>query len=252
MIGFVHEDTRRRTGLLAIVGLAVVALLAAVIITRGGGGHSKTTTRSPSREKTQVSGKKPAPDATLAGENVSFQEFFGVQLPSSPAGPKDTKAGRASGFDHSPAGAVLAAMHIFARSETPSGPAIFEPTIQEQVIGPDRDKLLANSQRGYSEAATAGTGPNGELAADVQQARANRVGVWAYRTDSYSEVQSALNLLLRQFVPGTSSYAYINFALTVRWADGDWRLVAPLNGEFSSVAQRISEVPPSYVVIGKD
>jgi hypothetical protein len=59
-------------------------------------------------------------------------------------------------------------------------------------------------------------------------------------------------VLLRQLVPGTSTYAYINFALTVQWSDGDWRLVAPLNGEFSSVAQHLAEVPPSYIVIGKD
>ena len=251
-MALVDQHTNRRTSLLGGIVLTVVAAIALAVVLLSGDDKSNGRSPSGSSEGRANEGASDRSVATLTAENVKFEEFFGVQLPSSPAGPKDTTAGRATGFDRSEAGAVLAAMHIFARSEIPSGPAVFEPTIQQQVVGPDRDKLLANSQRGYSEAAAAGTGPNGELSREVQQAQTNRVGVWAYRIDSYSNDQSAVNLLLRQLDPGTSSYAYINFALTVQWAEGDWRLVAPLNGEFSSAAQRISEVPPSYVVIGKD
>jgi hypothetical protein len=147
---------------------------------------------------------------------------------------------------------VLAAINIFARAESPPGPAVFEPTITEQVMGPDRDKLLDKARAGYAEGLPRGTAPDGSLSGTIGEARPNRIGMWAYRVDAYDGSSATVNVLLRQLVPGTASYAYFNFPFTLRWLDNDWRLVAPLNGEFSSVIQRVADVPASYVVIGKD
>lgn len=243
-----EQRTNRRTSLLGGAALALLAAIAlAVVVLSGDDG--KTNDRSPTRDEKPANGK--ATLDTLSADEVTFKDF-GVQVPSGPAGPRETAAGRAVGFEHSPAGAVLAAINIFARSESGLGPAVFEPTITEQVVGPDKDKLLANAQRGYQERSNQGLGPNGELTAALDEARANRVSLWAYRVDSYDEAAASLNLLLRQIVPGTTAPAYVNFVLTVRWADGDWRLLAPLNGDYSTVARQLSDLPTTYVVLGRD
>jgi hypothetical protein len=248
----VHERSGRSTTTVLTGGavLLVLALLAVAVISRGG--HNKTTTRSPSGGKSQRAGKDARAAATLAPQDVMFSDVYGVQVPSSPAGPHRTQGGRALGFDDSPAGAVLAAIHIFARSESRPGPVVFEPTINEQVTGPDKDTLLANAKADYSQAATRGTSPDGALALAIEEGRPNHVALWAYRVDAYDDSSAAVNLLLRQLLPGTTSYAYFNFPFALRFLNGDWELVAPLNGKFSSVIQRVPEVPANYVVIGKD
>jgi hypothetical protein len=188
---------------------------------------------------------------SLTADNVVFQEFFGTELPtSSSAGPRETPDSRALGFSHSEAGAVLAAVHIASRSQNAVGPAVFEPTIKEQVVGEDRDKLLSVTQQAYTEAAaTSSTGPHGEITSAFEKARQQRSGVWAYRVDSYTESLAVVNLLLRTVPSGTA--AYVNLPLTVRWVDGDWRLVAPVNGELGAGSQQLNDVPAGYVVIGK-
>lgn len=247
-MALVDQRTNRRNGLLGGVVLALVAAVALTVVLLSGG-RGKTNDRSPTRENPQQASRE---SATLKAEDVTYSDVYGAQVPSSPAGPKKTPGGRAIGFDRSPAGAVLAAINIFARVESRPGPGVFEPTIQEQVVGPDKDKLLAKAQADYSAGATRGTSPDGALSVAIDEARPNRVGLWAYRVETYDDSSASVNVLLRQLVPGTSSYAYFNFPFVVRWIDGDWRLVAPLNGEFASVIQRVAEVPTSYVVVGKD
>lgn len=246
-MAFVDQPTNRRNGLLGGVVLALVAAIGLAVVLLSGDG--KSNDRSPTKERPQ---QATGESTTLKAEDVTYSDVYGAQVPSSPAGPKNTSGGRAIGFDHSPAGAVLAAVNIFARVESRPGPSVFEPTIQEQVIGPDKDKLLAKAQADYSAGATRGTSPDGALSVAIGEARPNRVGLWAYRVETYDNASASVNILLRQLVPGTSSYAYFNFPFVVRWIDGDWRLVAPLNGEFGSVIQRVAEVPTNYVVVGKD
>ena len=101
---------------MAIVGLVVVLL---------GGGDGKTNDRSPSRgtEGRTEQGAKDRSVATLTVENAKFQEFLGVQLPTSSAGPQRIEGNRAVGFEHSPDGAVLAAIHILYRASASPGPS---------------------------------------------------------------------------------------------------------------------------------
>jgi hypothetical protein len=241
-VAFVQEPTRRRTGLYGLAVL-VLAVLAVVVVAVGGG---KTKSSSPSG-----SDSKPATSTELRSEDVTYGDVYGAQIPSSGAGPRQTSNGRALGFERSRAGAVLAAINIFARSESRPGPGVFEPTIKEQVVGPDKDKLLANVQRSYGERVAQGMVPdsNGVLTAAVENARTNQSKLWAYRIDAYDDASASVNLVLRSFSSGTPSY--VNFALTVRWSDGDWRLVAPLNGEFASAGQQMTEVPEAYILLGK-
>jgi hypothetical protein len=227
--------------------IALLLAVVAVILLRGGG--DKTT--SPSRGGgAQTTGKGGQEAATLTADNVTFEDFYGVALPKSDAGPAKVTNGRALGFEHSPNGAVLVAIHILYRASASPGPSVFEPTVKDQVVGPDRDTFLSKIQRDYAAAAPSGTGPNGELAGTADQARAIQSKVWAYRVDAYDSSVASVQVLLRS-MPGGTGPLYVNLALTVKWIDGDWRLVAPLNGEFASVSRQVSDVPQSYVVIGR-
>lgn len=245
-MAFVDQRTNRRTSVLGGIVLAVVAVIAlAVVLLNGDDG--KTNDRSPTRENPQ---QATGESTTLKPDDVTYSDVYGAQIPSAAAGPRLTSGGRALGFDRSPAGAVLGAINIFARAESRSGPSVFEPTITEQVVGPDRDALLAESRRSYGERSAEGVGADGTLTVAVENTRKNRSSLWAYRMDSYEATSATLNLLLRSFQG--EAPVYVNFAVSVRWIDNDWRLVAPLNGKFASAGQQLSEVPASYVVLGKD
>lgn len=185
----------------------------------------------------------------LTSNSVQWREFFGVRLPIADAGPTTIAAGRASGFERSEAGAVLAAIHISQRSEYPPGPRVFEPSIQEQVVGVDKGDLLLVAQNGYQEALTRGApGPSGEVSSAFETARRNQTAFWGYRVDAFSQETASVAVLVRTLNSGRPVYA--NFDLTVRWVDGDWRLVAPLNGQFRNVLKIVEDVPSGYTILG--
>src|SRR5690606_3480837 len=64
-------------------------------------------------------------------------------------GPRSLNGGRAVGFARTPLGALLAAVHIAVRANPQWGPKVFEPTIGDQVIGPDAEALLASTREAY-------------------------------------------------------------------------------------------------------
>jgi hypothetical protein len=194
------------------------------------------------------SSDRPARE-TLNASTVEWSDYFGVKLPSNAAGPRQSAAGLAKGFERSEAGAVLAGIHIMARAESAPGPAVFEPTIREQVIGVDKARLLLNSQNAYEEAKIAeAPGPNGEILASVRAARAAQTSVWAYRIESFDPDAASFGILMRTVRNGGPVYA--KFDLTVRWIEGDWRLVAPVNGDFGKALHILEEVPQAYVLLG--
>ena len=77
------------------------------------------------------------------GPDLRWEAFRpGHDLPESlSAGPARHTDGRAEGFARSQLGAALAAVHISHRIDPPRT-RVFEPTIREQVVGPDAGKLL--------------------------------------------------------------------------------------------------------------
>jgi len=68
--------------------------------------------------------------------------------------------------------------------------------------------------------------------------------------DSFSPESASIAVLVRTLRNGGPVYA--NFDLKVRWIEGDWRLVAPVNGEFRTALHILDEVPAAFVVLGKD
>lgn len=209
-----------------VAGLTTGAVVALI--------HSRSPS-SPARRAT------PSASATLDPANVTWQDYGGAAVPQAPAGPHDTQGGRAAGFDHSPAGATLAAINLTYRVGSAAGPSVFGPTITQQVVGPDRDQLLGTIQAQYAK-----DGP--QTPDQIAAVRAQSSTTWAYKVDAYTANAASVEVLLRS-IPPDKTPTYVNLSLTVDWEGADWALVAPAHGEWSSVSRIVTAVPSGYTVL---
>lgn len=202
-----------------IVGLIVIA---GVVIALQPGSKPATSPPGATGEGTP-SAATPAPLPTTvltsAPAGVSWKLFGQTALPfSARSGPRSATASTASGFEHSPTGALLAAAQISTRAGLSSGRSVYDATIQQQFLpGPDRDALLA-----ALHAAPQGGAAPGEL---------SQIAGFIYQ--SYSPDTAVIGLVRRS--AGASTF-YVT-TLTARWSDGDWRLVAPPAGSWLSLSR---------------
>ncbi|WP_344515449.1 hypothetical protein [Dactylosporangium maewongense] len=125
-------------------------------------------------------------------------------------------------------GAVFAAAHISLRLSPQAGPAVFEPTLREQVVGPDANRLLGNLEDEYQELrAQLGVTP-GEPAGQLYST------VTGYRIGSASPDAVEVGLLIEG--PGQSGLARVALSVQMRWVDDDWALQAPSGGDWNTAA----------------
>lgn len=253
----IEEQARKRTTIaLAVLAglLALVVTLVTVLVLRGGDDAAPAPDGGVGAGPGDSGGTTPRPAAEeLNAETVVWEDLFGVPLPTSVAGPHDRIGNRAAGFDQSPAGAVLAAIHISYRASPDVGPMVFEPTIREQVVGEDQEALLGNWQEHYANERARGAvaGPSGELTDALKKAIREESQVWGYRVDAYDSTAASVQLLLRTIPTGQAEPTFVNLATTVRWVDGDWWLVAPVDGDPSTGGAQVNGVPEGYVVLGE-
>jgi hypothetical protein len=221
----------RRTGLLALLALAVLGCLVVVIHDHAGDptASARPVGASPSTHVSTFA-------AGLLPDDVTWTRVSGVDLPVSPtAGPADTSGGLARGFAHTPAGAVLATLHLLVRTTPHVGPAVFEPTLASQVVGewaPAMRQAVADDyQRGAAAAGIPYGQPLGDLPAALEGAR----------IDAYSAEHADLSVLTA-VADDTGSTRYAGTSLTVDWVEQDWRLVAPTSGRWDD---KVYPVDPS-------
>ena len=243
-----QQRPKRNVWVLAAAGGAVALLvaLATVMGLRGGGNDGK----GPLPEARDGAVGTPVPAApTLTRDNVRWMELEGLRLPTADGlGPANRDGGRALGFARAPGGAVLAAIHITYRSAGPEfGPRVFRPTIAEQVVGADKELLLATVEKEYAAARRGGLTPSGAPLANLTRIKAAGSQVIAYRVDSFSADQAVLQLL-GELRSATGERVLVNSSVIMRWVDGDWRLSAPLNGDPRNGANRVPAVPDGYTV----
>ncbi|GII56100.1 hypothetical protein Pth03_44890 [Planotetraspora thailandica] len=168
--------------------------------------------------------------------HITWQDFHGVRLPLSDIdGPRVLDHDRAQGFSHTQQGALLAALHIAVRANSQWGPAVFEPTITEQVTGPDADRLLEQARTTYEqnrqEAGLPPGSPLGKAYVDEE----------AYRWQSYTPDAATVDLVSAGPDPrGTTVRARTR--VQVVWRDGDWRVVAPLDGDWGKMAAPLTSL----------
>ena len=248
------EDTaavaRRRTGALlaavAVVVLGLVAVVAGLVVAWGHRGDSvaapaavgATTAAVPPAGATVA----PAPSSvagSVVPDELSWVTVAGARVPvSGTAGPRDSGGGRARGFAHTPLGAVLAAVHISVRLSPQVGPAVFEPTLREQVVGADAAALGRHLDEDY-QAARAQLGlPYGAPAGRLYSTTTG------YRVDLPGPDAATVWLLIEG--PGHDGGSVLVAVVTqVRWTGTDWALRAPSRGDWSTDAAVVTD-PTGY------
>jgi hypothetical protein len=150
----------------------------------------------------------------------------GAPVPESPAdGPRRVTAASASGFADTASGAVLAAVNIMVRASGQDGPGIFSPTISSQVTGTWKATLLAAAWQEYQQ--------SGKPPADGGPSAKADVSVTAFQVTSWSAKTADVTLLATS---DSAAYAQVTIPVQVTWSNGDWRLVAPVSGNFNATA----------------
>jgi hypothetical protein len=161
-------------------------------------------------------------------------DIAGVSLPvSRTAGPRELAGGLARGFSHDRSGAALAAVHTIVRVAPQAGPAVFEPTLRDQVVGADAAAMRAQvgeAYQGLIDQASAPYGqPVGKLDATLR----------GYQLLGYSDAEAHLRILTEAPHNGTTVLASTEVRL--QWTGRDWALVAPTGGTFESAVAAATE-----------
>jgi len=226
---------RRRRNRLALTVLILVIAAAA-----WGEGHARpsgTRTAAPSHTRSPAARPEqagPASAPSAAGQDLSWTDFHGIQLPvSASAGPRDTRGGLASRFADTPRGALLAAINIGVRTAAQWGPAVFGPTITRQVTGPDAAALLQAEESAYAQLRAAAHVRPGQPAGRGYAVEA------AYRFAVWTPASAAVDVITAG--PGSSGTAALaSTRIELIWQRGDWRVLAPPGGDWGSSATAIS------------
>lgn len=176
-----------------------------------------------------------APVSPTASAGLSWVTVAGAGVPVSlTAGPSDTTDGRARGFARTPLGAVLAAAHISVRLSPQAGPAVFESTLREQVVGPDAAALDEQLEESYQQARAQLGLPYGVPAGRLYST------IRGYRVDADSLDRPTVRLLIEG--PGANSGSVlVALVADLQWVDDDWALVAPTSGDWSTATSLVTD-----------
>ncbi|MER7278022.1 hypothetical protein ABT369_26625 [Dactylosporangium sp. NPDC000244] len=220
-----RRRTRALVATVAAVALIVAAVVGVLAATVGRRGNPAPAPPSATNETATPAGSLPevAPSAALQWVTVA-----GAHLPIGAAGPRDTSGGRARGFARTPIGAVFAAAHITVRLSPQVGPAVFEPTLREQVVGPDADRLLATVDEEYQQLRAQFGVMAGEPAGQLYST------VTSFRIGTTSPDAVEVGLLIEG--PSQSGPTRVALSVQMRWSGDDWALQAPSGGDWNTAA----------------
>lgn len=212
-------EQRRWPLLLAVAILIPIPLLALVVVLAGPDSQSAAPAQARSSEPA-AGARCPDSHGSLrvlsAAPATEWQLVGTMAAPTSAAAGPATrdKAGYGRCFAHSTEGALFAAAHFWAASTSPQlgGRRAMRAWLADT---PDRARELAD--------------PANDVRTDGQ----HRMQIRGFRIDQGGRGDVLLSLALG--VEGSPSFAEVQS--TMRWQDGDWRVVAP--GE---------DVPSSFVI----
>jgi hypothetical protein len=179
---------------------------------------------------------RPHAPASPVTATVRWTDFHGIEVPVSPqAGPHHVHNGLSGGFTDTRLGAVLASVNIGVRTAAQWGPRIYQPTINHHVIGPAARLLLAADNSDYAALRAAAHVAPGQPAGRGYAVEA------AYRLISYTP-QSAAAVIVTEGPASNGTTVLAATRVRVRWIRGDWRVVAPRGGTWSSSATTVSSL----------
>jgi hypothetical protein len=170
---------------------------------------------------------------------MSWIDFHGIALPvSAQDGPHHISGGLAWGFSNTQRGALLAAVNITVRTAAQWGPAIYQPTIRNQVTGSAAGTLLKADTSEYAALRAAAHVRPGQPAGRGYAVEA------AYRFAAYASRRATVDIVTEG--PGASGATVLAVTrIQVVWLRGDWRVVAPAGGDWASSATTTSS-PADY------
>ncbi|PWU52736.1 hypothetical protein DLJ47_17950 [Micromonospora sp. S4605] len=229
---FADRPPWTRPGFVASAALMLLVVIAGVLIAvlaPGGDGNDVGDGRSPASPAPAESDPEqslPTAMPTTAPAGVQWELVGPLAVPASAtAGPKQITGTSASGFAHTPEGALIAAAQISTRASYSLGRDYWEPTIESQFVpGPDRDRMLAELRA--SDTSPADLGSQSQIA--------------GFSYQSYTPDTAVIGLVLRAPSAGTPRYHVLS--LTLLWQNGDWRMQAPPGGAWISVNRVTSDL----------
>ena len=230
-----RRSTRRVILVAGVAGVLLVGLGLAGGLWLGRQSDTPSTRTSASPKQTTSASSSPAPvgsptTATLDG--LRWMDTNGIFLPVSAQGGPQQVGNRASGFAHTPTGALMAAVHIAPRTDAAMGSDIFRPTIQDQVIGDDQPKLLSTVEADYKNQR------DKSGIAEGKPIRRSTTVVRGFRMSTYATDVTYLNVLLSD-TDTSGQTVLVDFRLQVRWSGSDWKLNAPVNGQWRSATAQV-------------
>jgi hypothetical protein len=226
------STSRRRTRRLVLIVAGAAVVLCVLVYPLGLYADSRLAENAPAPVPPgvpPVSGppSSPVSVAVVMPADTTWTTVAGVALPTSAtAGPLHHDHGLASGFAHTPAGAVLAAVHLLVNTTPQVGPAVFEPTLRTQVVGRDAAAMRNAVEADYRSLGgdPAGGGPIGSLPATLAGVRL------AAFTDAAARVD-----VLTVAVDPTGTARFAATPVDLAWTGSDWALVAPPAGRWTGV-----------------
>jgi hypothetical protein len=244
-----RRTTRRRNAAVAWAALVLLAAAATVWLFAAGHGSDAaapsptgaTTSTSDSRASSTSAGARPAlPD------DVGWADVAGVALPTSASvGPHEVRDGRARGFAHTEAGAVFAAAHLLVRTAAQVGPRVFDPTIAEQVVGPDQPSMREQVAQTYTQLRDTAQVPDGQPVGRLSGA------LRGFRVDSYTPTEAVL-VVLTEATDSTATTRLAATQVRMRWTGGDWAMVAPAGGTWDDAVLIVTaEQATAFTAFGR-
>lgn len=165
--------------------------------------------------------------------DLTWGQLAGVSLPTSTqAGPHATGGGLARGFAHTRAGAVLAAVHLVVRVTPQVGPAVFGPTLRDQVVGPAAAALAGQVNEQYQQLCDQAHISYGPPVGTLSAALAG------YRIELYTDTVVTVRVMTRTDRAG-SAPLYAAAVIQLSWTGTDWALQAPAGGVWDQSITRV-------------
>lgn len=170
---------------------------------------------------------RSGPDLSAAPTGVRWQPFQGVPLPQTDQGPKSTADGAATGFEHSPRGAGVAAITHAVRLAVAADSQWAKVAAQEVVPGAAKDEWAVNRiQLSISGPASPDYAPR----------------VLGYKVTGYTDQRSTVDVHTEY----SDNSKAVNHT-TVEWFGQDWRLRLPDPGATDRPIDAIDVIPDDSV-----
>lgn len=227
------SNRARRWASLALVGAMLITAVVTTIAVRESD-DQPTTAAAPAPPQADAE-HLPADQV----DDLRWDDTLGVALPvSAEHGPRQVSDGRAAGFSGTETGAAFAAAHVVLRTSPNVGPAVFGPTMAEQVSGPNRialEQLVTEQYDLLRQQLDVSAG------APLPGADAEVLG---YRVESFDSGSGHVTIQLALTSADLRATDQLLVILaSLKWADGDWKLVAPPQGDWATVSHVVTSPP---------